>query len=48
MIPRETLMTDIIQHFPIQAKEASGEVAEGSEYTLDFGPGYSWRANVTR
>ena len=28
-------------------KASEGTPAEGSEYALDFGPGYSWRARVT-
>jgi uncharacterized protein YndB with AHSA1/START domain len=27
---------------------AAGDPAEGSEYQLGFGPGYDWRAKVTR
>ena len=29
-------------------KSSSGEPAEGAEYELSFGPGYEWRAKVTR
>lgn len=29
-------------------KTSTGEPAEGAEYRLDFGPGYEWRARVTR
>jgi len=30
------------------SRSSSGEPAEGAEYELDFGPGYTWRAQVTR
>jgi len=29
-------------------KTSAGEPVEGSEYQLGFGPGYDWRAKVTR
>lgn len=29
-------------------KTSAGEPAEGAEYELGFGPGYDWRARVTR
>ncbi len=29
-------------------KTAAGEPVEGAEYQLGFGPGYDWRAKVTR
>jgi uncharacterized protein YndB with AHSA1/START domain len=29
-------------------KRSSGEALEGAEYELGFGPGYEWRARVTR
>lgn len=29
-------------------KRSSGHAAEGEEYLLDFGPGYEWRAVVTK
>lgn len=30
------------------AKSSSGSPVSGAEYLLDFGPGYQWRARVTR
>ena len=29
-------------------EQCSGDPAEGAEYSLGFGPGYDWRATVTR
>jgi hypothetical protein len=30
------------------SKSEVGETKEGAEYALSFGPGYDWRAKVTR